>query len=206
MKTIAWNVDTQYDFMRADGKLYVQDEEKIEGNLEKLTNLFRKKGTAIVNTGDWHNEHTAEISDTPDFVNTFPEHCMQNTHGADYVGATKPANALYVDWQDEKADLDAIAGAKEIVIYKDMFDVFAGNPHTDKIVDALGPDRVIVYGVATNVCVNYAVRGHLERGLEVYVVEDAIKELPNIPSPVDGWVKAGARLIRTEDAVNYIGG
>lgn len=206
MKTIAWNVDTQYDFMRADGKLYVQDAEKIEENLEKLTKLFRNNDITIVNTGDWHNENTAEISANPDYINTFPEHCMQNTFGAEYVNATKPSNALYVDWQDKSVDLEAIAGAKEIVLYKDMFDVFTGNPHTESVLEKLNPERLIVYGVATNVCVDYAVKGHLARGTNVYVVEDAIKALPNIPSPVNDWVKSGAKLIKTENAIEYIGG
>ncbi len=40
---IFWNVDTQYDFMRPDGKLYVQDAEQIEPNLEYLTRLAAER-------------------------------------------------------------------------------------------------------------------------------------------------------------------
>jgi nicotinamidase-related amidase len=32
-RVIFWDVDTQYDFMRADGKLYVPDAEHIIPNL-----------------------------------------------------------------------------------------------------------------------------------------------------------------------------
>ena len=64
MKTIFWNVDTQYDFMRAKGKLYVSEAEKIETNLAQLTSLAKTNGIKVVNTADWHNKHSKEISGT----------------------------------------------------------------------------------------------------------------------------------------------
>ena len=68
-----------------------------------------------------------------------------------------------------------------IVLTKNKFDIFEGNPHTNQLLDLINPDTVVVYGVATNVCVNYAVLGLEKRGISVYVVKDAIKELPNLP-------------------------
>ena len=198
MKAIAWNVDTQYDFMSPLGKLYVKGAEQIEPNLELLTRGFRELGIQIVNSGDWHTKDSKELSSTPDFVHTFPEHCMIGTPGAEYVPATRPLNPVVVDWRQGSIDLDEILGAKEIVLYKDEFDVFSGTPYSGKVLEAINPDRVIVYGVATNVCVDFAVRGLLERGKEVYVVEDAIMGLPNIPSPVEEWKKLGAKLVKTE--------
>ncbi len=71
-----WNVDTQVDFMKASGKLYVQDAETIEPVLAQLTSLAEKHNIIVVNSCDYHNENTLELSDTPDFVKTFPPHCM----------------------------------------------------------------------------------------------------------------------------------
>ena len=199
MKTIAWNVDTQYDFMSPLGKLYVQGAEDIEPNLERLTEHFRDEGMTIVNTADCHNKDSGELSDKPDFMSSFPEHCMRGSKGVGYIMETRPNAPYVVDWQDKDVDLEKLANSREIVMYKDKFDIFSGNPHADKVLEALEPDRVIVYGVATNVCVDFAVRGLLSRGKEVYVVEDAIKELPNIPSPVEDWKRLGAKLIKAED-------
>ncbi|MBC8444474.1 hypothetical protein H8D83_02700 [Candidatus Woesearchaeota archaeon] len=39
---------------------------------------------AVINTCDYRNSKTKEISKTPDFVNNFPAHCMENTNGAKY--------------------------------------------------------------------------------------------------------------------------
>jgi len=203
MKTIFWNVDTQYDFMRADGKLPVQDAQAIEPNLEKLTEFARQNGYQVINTGDLHNEDDEELAEDPDFVNTFPQHCMRDTPGARFVEATLPRDAYVIDWQDNFLDLAKAAKAKEIVLYKNKFDIFAGNRHADRVVETLRPDRAIVYGVATNVCVDCAVKGLLERNVEVYAVRDAIKELPNLPlDPVlQQWRDLGAKLVYTKDVV-----
>ena len=100
MRTIFRNVDTQYDFMRPDGKLYVQGAERIEGNLAKLTELAATKGIKVVNTADWHNKDSKELSENPDFIQTFPEHCMESTLGAKFVPATSPQNAYWIDWRE----------------------------------------------------------------------------------------------------------
>ena len=44
---IFWDVDTQYDFMMNDGKLYVPNAEEILPNLEKLYNYARKNEILI---------------------------------------------------------------------------------------------------------------------------------------------------------------
>ena len=89
-----WNVDTQNDFMKASGKLYVQDAEEIELTLERLTRFAKKYNIKVLNTCDFHNEKTIELSSTPDFIATFPPHCMENTEGQDFVMATKPDIAV----------------------------------------------------------------------------------------------------------------
>lgn len=206
MKTIFWNVDTQYDFMRRNGKLYVQGAEKIEGNLAKLTKLAKIKNKKVVNTADWHNNNTLEISANPDWKLTFPEHCMQNTQGAEFVPATNPDNPYIIDWQQHDFDVREVAKNRNIILYKDKFDVFTGTPHADRVVKLLSPERAIVYGVATNVCVDCAVLGLLERKIKVYVPLDSIKEIPNLPLPYETWQRNGAILATTDEVIRMLGG
>lgn len=209
MKTIFWNVDTQYDFMRNDesfrGALPVEGARSIEANLEKLTKYARANSIQVVNTADWHTLQSKEISDKPDFETTFPPHCLQGTKGAEYVPATKPNNPYAIEWNAPTIDEKVIAAHKgDVVILKDAFDVFAGNPHADKIVDILNPDNILVYGVATNVCVNYAVIGLAEKKKRVYVVADAIKELPSFPldKVLKKWEGKGVKLVSTEEVIS----
>lgn len=231
-KTIFWNVDTQYDFMRDGttvehdvpehlqeyihpevletkdfkGRLPVPDAYTIEDNLALLTAAAAHGNIRVVNTADWHDENTEEISDDPDFETTFPPHCLKGTRGAEFIPATRPGNALTIDYDDHLAmgpreefhfSMD-VYQAQNIVIRKDRFDVFGGNPLTEKVLDILRPDRAVVYGVASNVCVDFAVMGLAQRGIEVYVVSDAIKGLPGLPDPSEKWEQAGARLVNTD--------
>jgi nicotinamidase/pyrazinamidase len=204
MKIIAWNVDTQYDFMRPDGKLPVPGAESIEPTLEYITGEFRSAGIQRVNTADWHLPDSQELSVNPDYKTTFPEHCMQGTEGAKYVPATAPKGAYIVDWQSGGVDLERALEARDIVLLKDKFDVFSGNRYASALVDAMKPDRAIVYGVATNVCVDFAVRGLIDRGVEVYIVKDAIMGLPGIPSPIGEWEQMGAKMIDSRELGNYL--
>jgi nicotinamidase/pyrazinamidase len=208
MKTIFWNVDTQYDFMRTNGEyqglLVIPRAQEIEPNLALLTELARSKGKKVVNTADWHNEQSAELSDKPDFFNTFPVHCMEFTKGAEFVPVVRPVDPYVIDWKQESFDAKEVARRRELVLYKDKFDVFTGTKHADAVVKLLQPDRAIVYGVATNVCVDCAVRGLLERKIQVYVPTDAIKELPNIPLPYENWKKLGAILTTTNEVYSLL--
>ena len=214
MKTIFWNVDTQYDFMRNDnsfrGALSVEGARVIEPNLEKLTKIAEKYNIQVINTADWHNQDSKEISDKPDFKKTYPAHCMQNTKGAEYIPSTAPHDPLVISWEDAGFDREAAKGARNIVLYKDKFDVFEGNPHTLNVLQAIAPDRVFLYGVATNVCVDQAVLGLAERVKEVYVVRDAIKELPKeiaekpLEAVLKGWNELDIRFVDTGEVERYL--
>ena len=199
-----WNVDTQVDFMEPNGKLYAPGAETIKPTLKKLTEFAAQNNIQVVNTADFHYPDSAELSAEPDFIHTFPEHCMAETEGADYVAETKPEDPVVFDWNKEYFNIDEVKTRRNVVIRKDAFDVFAGNPYTDKIVELIAPEKVVVYGVTTNVCVNDAVIGLAKRVEKVYVVEDAIKELPNIPLPFEAWGKLGVTVMKLEELKKWI--
>lgn len=195
LAVLFWNVDTQIDFVEPNGKLYVEGAELKKPIWKEITAFAKKRDIKVVNTCDSHNHESKEISDKPDFNVTFPPHCMENTEGAKYVSETTPEEPKVFRW-DTSYNIDKkMLENRNIVITKDAFDAFIGSPHTNKIVSLLNPKKVFVYGVATNVCVDRAVIGLAERGYKVYVIEDAIKELKNIPLPFDTWKKAGVTFI-----------
>jgi len=210
VKTIFWNVDTQYDFMRSDesyqGKLAIPKAREIEEKLEKLTHLAASSGITVINTADWHTPRSEEFSDAPDFVQTFHPHCLMNSRGAEFVPATNPHNPYIIDWQQNYFDPEEALRRRNLILYKDKFDVFTGTPHAHPLVRLLQPDSAIVYGVATNVCVDYAVRGLLDQNVQVFVPTDAIKELPNLPlqSILDSWVQRNVVLTTTENIARLL--
>lgn len=203
-----WNVDTQQDFISPEGKLYVQGAELLKTNLQRLTELAKENGIRVVNTADYHFEDSKELSDNPDFVSTFPPHCMANTVGASFIDETNPEKPLVFNWNKKhEINKEEINDSRNrnILIRKDAFDVFEGNPFTEEILNALSPKTVVVYGVTTNVCVDGAAVGLAKRVEKVFVVKDAIKELPKIPLPFEKWNELGIELISLKELEKRLG-
>jgi nicotinamidase/pyrazinamidase len=203
MKTIFWNVDTQKDFMNQGWALPIPNADEIKPNLKLLTQYAKRNGIYVVNTGDWHNKKSEEISDTPDYVNIFPRHCMIQTPGAEFISETQPKNPYIIDWRDSGFNSKDILENRNLVLYKDRFSVFEGNKHTDKVLKVLAPERIIVYGVATDVCVKQVVFGLTERGYETYLVYDATKGVkPGTTSEaLEDMAVAGARFVSTKEVL-----
>lgn len=197
-RELLWVVDCQHDFMDADGKLYVEGAEEIKSNLKKVMDDF--KDHSIVFTQDWHYYDSEELSTEPDFVNTFPEHCMSGTIGADLIDEVKPDHYdLIVNWDQELSRIglnNTIIERFNILLRKDKFDFVSGNPNSKQFLALLLDkfDKVYVVGVAGNVCVNQAVIG-LKDYFEVTVIENAISDLPNIPSCVEDWKNMGIEIV-----------
>jgi nicotinamidase/pyrazinamidase len=206
-RTLFWNVDTQEDFIDQAGKLYVEGAEKIRPILKEITDFAKAEGIRVVNTCDYHHINSNELSPVPDFETTFPQHCLAGSSGAEFISETLPESPILIDWDSELAifaEFDNPERFRNIVIRKDAFDVFTGNPYTEKVLQILHPDQVFVYGVTTNVCVDKAVIGLAERGIKVYVFKDAIKELPNLPLPFEVWKRIGIELIEFADIRKYL--
>ena len=206
-RSIFWNVDTQEDFIDQSGKLYVQGAEGIRPVLKKITDFAKAEDIRVINTCDYHYINSQELSNAPDFVTTFPLHCMAGTSGAQFISETDPDLPLLIDWDSELGifgELDDPLRFRNIVIRKDAFDVFIGNQYTEKILQIIHPDQVFVYGVTTNICVDKAVMGLVVRGIRVYVIKDAIKELPNLPLPYETWLSRGVEMISFAAISEYL--
>jgi nicotinamidase/pyrazinamidase len=206
-RTIHWDVDTQHDFMRPDGRLYVPGAEDIVDHLDRLTKHARSEGVPIVHTADDHEPGDDEIAEEgADFHDTFPPHCLRGTPGAERIPETAPpAGVVEVAWDGHDFDAAAVARADEVLVHKKRFDVFS-NPAAHAVLDALSPSRVVVYGVALDVCDRYAVEGLLARGdVEVVVVRDATAAIDaeRGAALLDEWRRQGVTVVDTDDVVGH---
>jgi nicotinamidase/pyrazinamidase len=170
---VLWDVDTQVDFMYPHGKLYVPGAKHTIPAMQRLVDAARASGIVHVASADDHELTDAEISDEPDFLNTYPPHCLRGTRGALKIPETEQEDPvpLTLELLPERY-LDG----REFLILTKTFDVFT-NPNTDVLLDRLDPDEVVVFGVATDVCDDAAIRGLLARGRKVTFVEDAARGL-----------------------------
>jgi nicotinamidase/pyrazinamidase len=204
--TIFWDVDTQVDFMVPDGKLYVPDAAAITGNLERLTRHAHESGIPRVASVDDHSLADPEISDAPDYRETFPPHCLHGTEGQKKIPATAMRSPVVVPNRREDPDTlrSRVRGHRgEILIEKSRFDVFT-NPNTGTVVDALDPETIVVYGVAQDVCDAHAIHGFLERGRSrVVFVEDAARPIDAARGRelLEEWKRRGVVVARTDDVL-----
>ena len=206
-RVIFWDVDTQYDFMKADGKLYVPDAESLIPNLKKLTEYAHAHGIRIVASADDHVAGHRELSDSPDWNGTFPPHCMRGTAGQKKIAETTLKDPLVIEPEaQEPATLTARVrkSGGDILFHKHWFDVFT-NPNVETVIDALAPTDIVLYGVALDVCDKYAIEGLLARRpqIRLHAVTDAMKPIHEDAAErlLRDWAARGVRLVRTDDVV-----
>jgi len=201
---ILWDVDTQVDFMLPEGKLYVPGAEETAAAMARLVAAAREAGIVHVASADDHELTDPEISDDPDYRNTYPPHCLRGTPGAEKVPETKQSDPLPLSLVPFPPGLvpGLIEGRRELLLLKKTFDVFT-NPNTEALLDALDPDEILLFGVATDVCDDAAIRGFLRRGRRVRFVEDAARGLDDdrVAACLAEWREGGVELTTADEAV-----
>ena len=206
--TILWDVDTQVDFMEPSGKLYVPDAKTVAAAMEQLVDAARAARIVHVASADDHELTDPEISDSPDLRNTYPPHCLRGTRGAEKILETKQRDPLPLSLVPFPPGLvgGMIEGRREILLLKKNFNVFT-NPHTDPVLEALNPETIVVFGVATDVCNNAAILGFLDRGRRVRFVEDASRGLDDgrVAAVTAVWRERGVEFTTAEEVIASLG-
>ena len=195
-KTLYICVDAQKDFMDETGSLFVKgcEDFKLRQNMANLVKKGQTKPNLLVCTVDYHEKSDDELSDTPDYITTFPSHCMRNTSGASYISEIsdlmEDSLPLVINkikfFSDsiirESIELFSMKG-ESISLIKNKFSVFEGNENAEYVFNILKKDfdKVVVFGVTTQVCVYHVAMGLKGMGFDVTIAKNAVKELETIP-------------------------
>ena len=183
-KTIFWDVDTQFDFMKPQGALYVPGAQEIIDKVSEVRRFALDNGYSILSDVDWHRMDNPEISEQPDMKTTFPPHCMAGTPGAERVGDLGSVPIDYIDIGEVyMAQLRRLVRKDQfhIVIRKQSLNVF-DNPNAHKLVDLVRPEHVVVFGVALDCCVYYVLTElSKHEGVRLSLLTDATKGLHTRP-------------------------
>lgn len=143
-------IDMVNDFIHPDGALYCgKRAEKIVPVISEQLERCRKAGDAVIYLQDSHAANDKEFE-------KFPSHCVTGTWGNRIIDALEPAN-------DER------------VLAKTRYSGFYGTD-LDRVLTQLKPNRVIVVGVCTSICVMDTVGGLVNRDYSVSVPANAVAD------------------------------
>ncbi len=189
MKTVFFDVDTQIDFVFPAGALYAPGAEEILDRVAALNRYAASHGIPLISTMDAHSE------DDPEF-RIYPHHCVAGTDGQRKPSATLLENRVVVPNRPCEA-----TGA-QILLEKQKLDCFT-NVNLNALLDRLGAERYVVYGVVTEICVKFAAFGLLERGARVEIAGDAVRAL-NDDAAADvmaEFQRTGGRVVSSSEVV-----
>lgn len=174
MNIVFIDVDTQIDFLFPAGALYVPGSERIVSTVAALNEYASAKGHRLISTMDAHAENDIEFR-------SWPAHCVVGT-----VGQQKPAATL-------------VSG--QTLFPKLTTNAFASG-EMDVLLDAVGADRYVVYGVATDICVDCFLQGlYRRKQTRIDLVTDAVRGLDQARANAifDTLTSAGGRLATTAE-------
>lgn len=197
---IFWEVDVQRDFMLPGGLLYVPGAEKLLPNIRRLTDAARQGKVFLVSHGCFHTPNDPEFK-------IFPPHCVKGSTGAELVPEAMTDKVARVS-NDALSKLpDDLSKFQQVLLEKQTLNIFESR-HADELVRRLGNEaEFVVFGVVTEYCVSFAVKGLIDRGRRVAVVKDAIETLKpeDCGKAMAEWRQLGARLTTTDQALAALG-
>ena len=158
-------IDVQNDFTEG-GALGVAGGTAVAAGITTLLAEHPDRYAHVFASRDWHDasgDNGGHFSDTPDYVDTWPSHCVAGTQGAEYHPA-----------------LDT--GAVDVHVRKGQglpaYSIFEGTTTDDSHVadelDRLGVTQIDIAGIATDYCVRASALDAIATGRDVRVLADLV--------------------------------
>lgn len=195
-------VDVQKDFLET-GALPVKEGSQVVPVINRIIPKFKN----VVFTQDWHPQgHISFASSHPGIApyNTidvsygkqvlWPEHCVQNTSGAEFAEGLNTENGDCFVKKGAHSDIDSYSAFLEA----------DRKTKTDLGVwlRSQGITEVFVCGLATDFCVSWTALDAADEGLKVSVIEDASRGI-DVNGSLEGaraaWKKRGIKRIDSSE-------
>ncbi|KQR82588.1 nicotinamidase [Arthrobacter sp. Leaf337] len=185
-------VDVQNDFCEG-GSLAVKGGADVAGAISEYVDAHHGQFDHIVATQDWHIEPGAHFAESPDFIDSWPPHCVAGTRGAElhpdldteYIQAyfrKGQFTAAYSGFEGILAPEDAVPTGDRnpgaLPLPEDT-EAFTASSFADE--DAIGLDDwlqshdvedVVIVGIATDYCVMATALDAVQAGYSVTVVRN----------------------------------
>ena len=185
-------IDVQNDFTEG-GALGVAGGAAVAAGITRYLAQHPHRYDQVFGSRDWHdadNDNGGHFAttDAPDFVTTWPVHCVAGTTGADYHPA--------LDTSAVTVGVRKGQGCPAYSIFEGVTD--DGEPVEQALAD-LGVEEIDVVGIATDYCVLASALGALATGRTVRVLEDLVVGVAAASSALalEQLAAAGVRVERS---------
>ena len=147
MSNVVLVVDMLVGFMEPGHNLFCgEDSREIVPNIQRLIERERAEGSSVIFICDNHDPDDLEFQ-------MFPEHCIRGTSETEII-----------------AELAKYEGD---VVHKKRYSAFYGTDLEQRL-KALGPDKIIICGVCTDICVMHTASDARNRDYAVEVPVDCV--------------------------------
>lgn len=180
-------IDVQNDFCEG-GSLACAGGAAVAANITSYLETQKSQYDFVIASRDWHDAdnlnsgHFAAAGTEPDWVNSWPVHCVAGSHGAEYH---PNLDVSAIDYHIQKGQ--GIAA----------YSIFDGRTPEGKplaeLLDELKIDEVDVAGIATDYCVLASALDARKAGLEVTVLTNLTTGVAHesTENAIDQMVDAG---------------
>jgi nicotinamidase/pyrazinamidase len=178
-------VHVQNDFVEG-GALAVAGGREVVVSLNRYIRMFQSKLLPIIATRDWHPSNHCSFRDQG---GPWPPHCVQGTHGAEFVTDLMLPGDILVVSSATQSHKEAYSSFEDTELHRHLRDI--------------GAQRLFIGGLATDYCVLATVKDGLALRYEVFLLADAVRAV-NL-HPEDGALaqaemeRCGAVAIRVSD-------
>jgi nicotinamidase/pyrazinamidase len=152
-------VDVQHDFADPDGGLYVDGGEEVVPVVNDEVAAARAAGAPVIYTQDWHPESTPHFAKDG---GVWPVHCVRDTWGAELH------RDLVVDGPIVRKGVDGGDGYSGFSV-RDPVSGEETDTQLGRLLEEAHVRRVVVTGLAGDVCVKATALDARELGYEVVV-------------------------------------
>jgi nicotinamidase/pyrazinamidase len=185
-------VDVQNDFTER-GALGVVGGDEVAERISDFLAAHADDYEIVVASRDWHHgddDNGGHFSDTPDFVDTWPVHCVGGTFGADYDEVFETSRVTH--------HLKKGQGKPAYSLFEGVGD--DGRTAAD-LLDAHGIRDIDVVGIATDYCVRASALDALAAGRHVRVFTDLVAGVhPESSAAALAEIAAAGADVTTTDA------
>ncbi len=189
-KPILLDIDTQKDFLLADGKACIRNHRRVLAHIRRVMAWARVHHIPIISTAEVHPNSNGEGANG---------YCIDGTEGQRKVRYTLLADRASFP-ADGNTDLprDMLRRYRQIILHKRCVDPF-DEPRIDRLLSELRAGEFILVGTSLEGAVKMTALGLLQRGKKVTIVVDAVgtRDKKEANLTLRKMETKGAKLIET---------